>query len=118
MENHTKNLSEALDQLETPLEKLIAEAKSVTEKVQNRESYLSAQVQDLLGQLSTDQQKIVDARAKHREQGVELANLNRVLAKLTDDVEEARRQLDDRGTVMADGGNFHRRRHMGAHLNV
>jgi len=51
MKNHATGISEILDQLETPLEKLVSEGKSAMNKVASREKYLNtqfaAQLQDL-----------------------------------------------------------------------
>jgi len=50
------------------------------------------------------QRKLQELREKQRKATSELNEKNKALAKMSDDVDGSRRKLDERGSIMADGG--------------
>lgn len=50
------------------------------------------------------QEKVNDLREIYKELSNAVGGKNKTLSTLTEDLDEVRRQLEDRGSVMADGG--------------
>ena len=55
MKTYATGVDEVIDQLENPMERMISEAKAVTEKVKTREKFINSHFETLLLELSVAQ---------------------------------------------------------------
>jgi chromosome segregation ATPase len=51
-------------------------------------------------------EKLSKMKDVHRDLSTKISEKNKGLAHLNEELEQTRRQLDDRGSIMADGGTF------------
>ncbi|CAG7836825.1 unnamed protein product [Allacma fusca] len=103
MKTYAQSVNEIVDQLDGPMDRMITDAKSVIEKVKTREKFINSQFETLFVELSVAQDTVTNSKDKHRELSNEISNRNRSLSHLNDQLENTRRLLDDRGSIMADG---------------
>ncbi|CAG7816579.1 unnamed protein product [Allacma fusca] len=103
MRTYTEAVSDVVEQLDGPLDKMITDARSVIEKVKTRENFINTEFETLLMELSVTQDNVATMKDRHRELSNKATTKNRTLSQLNDELDTIRRQLNDRGSIMADG---------------
>lgn len=66
MKNYVEGIKDAIDQMEKPLERLVTEAKNVSEKVISRENFLNTQFSRQLEDLHESQVCHVSSHPNHQ----------------------------------------------------
>lgn len=85
------------------LEKLHLDIANVLDKIKTRETYLNRQLESILNEYRILQDDLSKIKEKYRDVSGGVAERTRVLNKLTEELEQMKKEMDERGSSMTDG---------------
>uniref|UniRef100_A0A1B6ET33 Intraflagellar transport protein 57 homolog n=1 Tax=Cuerna arida TaxID=1464854 RepID=A0A1B6ET33_9HEMI len=103
MKQHRGGLQESLSSASSQLERLAADVDNTLGKIQSREKFLNSQLEPLLYQYRTVQDELAKISEQYREVSGGVTERQKTLARLTDELESVKQEMEERGSSMTDG---------------
>lgn len=103
MKQHQANISKDFDGTKNQLEKLHNDIDITLEKIHSREIYLNKQLEPSLIEYRSLQEELSKVREKYRDVSGGVTERTRTLNKLTEELEQIKKEMDERGSSMTDG---------------
>ncbi|XP_044012389.1 intraflagellar transport protein 57 homolog [Aphidius gifuensis] len=103
MKQHQGNISKDFDNTKNQLEKLHNDIDITLEKIHAREIYLNKQLEPSLIEYRSLQEELSKVREKYRDVSGGVTERTRTLNKLTEELEQIKKEMDERGSSMTDG---------------
>ncbi|XP_015602420.1 intraflagellar transport protein 57 homolog [Cephus cinctus] len=103
MKQHRSNMNTSLAGTKGQLEKLHLDIGNTMDKIRTREMYLNRQLEPILQEFRTLQEELSKVKEQYRDVSGGVTERTRVLNKLTDELEQVKREMDERGSSMTDG---------------
>lgn len=98
-----RELDEGLHMTRAQLEKLSAGLGSALDKLASREKYLNAQLEAPLAQYRSVQEALSRTREHYRTVSGGITDRSRTLAQITEELEQIKQEMEERGSSMTDG---------------
>ncbi|XP_077563629.1 intraflagellar transport protein 57 homolog [Haemaphysalis longicornis] len=98
-----KELDEGLQSTRAQLERLSAGLGSALDKLASREKYLNAQLDAPLAQYRSVQEALARTRDHYRTISGGITDRSRTLAQITEELEQVKQEMEERGSSMTDG---------------
>ncbi|XP_050035319.1 intraflagellar transport protein 57 homolog isoform X1 [Dermacentor andersoni] len=98
-----RELDEGLHLTRAQLERLSAGLGSVLDKLASREKYLNAQLEAPLAQYRSVQEALARTREHYRTVSGGITDRSRTLAQITEELEQIKQEMEERGSSMTDG---------------
>ncbi|XP_037278729.2 intraflagellar transport 57 isoform X1 [Rhipicephalus microplus] len=98
-----RELDEGLLMTRAQLERLSAGLGSVLDKLATREKYLNAQLEAPLAQYQSVQEALGRTREHYRTVSGGITDRSRALAQITEELEQIKQEMEERGSSMTDG---------------
>ncbi|XP_037516313.1 intraflagellar transport protein 57 homolog [Rhipicephalus sanguineus] len=98
-----RELDEGLHVTRAQLERLSAGLGSVLDKLASREKYLNAQLEAPLAQYRSVQEALARTREHYRTVSGGITDRSRTLAQITEELEQIKQEMEERGSSMTDG---------------
>ncbi|KAH6930422.1 hypothetical protein HPB50_013462 [Hyalomma asiaticum] len=98
-----RELDEGLHVTRAQLEKLSAGLSSALDKLASREKYLNAQLEAPLAQYRSVQEALSRTREHYRTVSGGITDRSRTLAQITEELEQIKQEMEERGSSMTDG---------------
>lgn len=106
MQQYRSSIDDTLKQAQSQLERLSTEIGKNIEKIQSREKYLNTQLESILSQFRSAQDRLAEVKEKYKEGSGGVTERSRVLAQITEELEQTKQDLEERGLSLTDGGKF------------
>ncbi|XP_065305010.2 intraflagellar transport protein 57 homolog isoform X1 [Dermacentor albipictus] len=98
-----RELDEGLHITRAQLERLSTGLGSVLDKLASREKYLNAQLEAPLAQYRSVQEALARTREHYRTVSGGITDRSRTLAQITEELEQIKQEMEERGSSMTDG---------------
>ncbi|OQR67557.1 intraflagellar transport protein 57-like [Tropilaelaps mercedesae] len=85
------------------LEALYNNIGQTLDKLAKRERYINSQVEGLLEELKSTQEELTKVKEQYKDVSGGVTERSRILASISQEVEDVKHELDERGTSMTDG---------------
>lgn len=106
MSSHKKNIHEVLASTKGQLDKLHQDISSALDKISNREKHLNRDLEHVLDQYRMLQDELSKLQDNYKNISGGVTERTRELAKLSDQLETVKQQMEERGSSMTDGSEF------------
>ncbi|XP_012253436.2 intraflagellar transport protein 57 homolog [Athalia rosae] len=103
MKQHRSNIHANLTGTKSQLEKLHSDIGNTLDKIKTREMYLNRQLEPGLNEFRSLQEELSKVKEQYRDVSGGVTERTRTLNKLTDELEQVKREMDERGSSMTDG---------------
>lgn len=103
MKTHRKGIENVLSHTKTQLDHLHQDISGTLEKIENREKHLNRDLEPLLDQYRILQDELSKLQDNYKSISGGVTERTRELAKLSDQLESVKHQMEERGTSMTDG---------------
>lgn len=103
MKHHRTGMEETLTTAKLQLEKLERDITGTMDKIQSREKFLNSQLEGLLNQHRSVQDELARVTEQYREVSGGVTERQRLLSRITDELELVKQEMDERGSTMTDG---------------
>lgn len=103
MKTHKKNIEDVLSSTKGQLDKLHQDISTSLEKISNREKHLNRDLEHVLDQYRTLQNELSKLQDNYKSISGGVTERTRELAKLSDQLETVKQQMEERGSSMTDG---------------
>ncbi|XP_046415492.1 intraflagellar transport protein 57 homolog [Neodiprion fabricii] len=103
MKQHRSNIYANLGNTKSQLERLHSDIASTLDKIKTREMYVNRQLEPVLNEFQTLQEEMSKVKEQYRDVSGGVTERTRTLNKLTDELEQVKREMDERGSSMTDG---------------
>lgn len=103
MKQHQANISSSFNGTKNQLDKLQIEIGNTLQKISTREMYLNKQLEPSLVELRRLQEELSKVKEKYRDVSGGVTERTRTLNKLTEELEQVKKEMDERGSSMTDG---------------
>ncbi|CAH1261420.1 IFT57 [Branchiostoma lanceolatum] len=103
MLQHRDGIEHSLTESRGHLDKLHQEITRTLEKIGSREKYINNQLENLLQEFRAMQDQLAQAKEKYREGSGGVTERTRDLALITEELEQVKSEMEERGTSMTDG---------------
>lgn len=104
MKQYSDGISTTLSDTKDQLDKLHQEISKTLEKIGSREKYINNQLEHLMQEYRSQQDQHAEAKERYKQSSGGVTELTQKLALITDDLEQVKQQMDERGTNMTDSG--------------
>eukprot|EP01135_Chromosphaera_perkinsii_P011022 Nk52_evm56s2309 gene=Nk52_evmTU56s2309 len=102
MQQHDENIKLNLSQTHGHLDKLAKEMTSNLEKISSREKYVNSQLDSIIQEYRHQQDKLAEVREKYNGASGTVTEYTNELARITEELDSIKAQMDERGTSMTD----------------
>ncbi|XP_076304136.1 intraflagellar transport 57 [Tachypleus tridentatus] len=103
MHNHRKDIEESLSVTKNQLDKLYSDISHTLEKISSREKYVNSQLEQLLIEYRSMQDQLAQSKEQYRSVSGGVTERSRTLAQITEELDQIKQEMDDRGSRMTDG---------------
>ncbi|XP_075225298.1 intraflagellar transport 57 [Lycorma delicatula] len=103
MKHHRGGMEETLSSAKSQLEKLERDIGGTMDKIQSREKFLNSQLENLLNQHRSMQDELAKVTEHYKEVSGGVTERQRLLIRITDELELVKQEMDERGSTMTDG---------------
>ncbi|XP_019625993.1 PREDICTED: intraflagellar transport protein 57 homolog isoform X2 [Branchiostoma belcheri] len=103
MLQHRDGIEHSLTETRGHLDKLHQEITRTLEKIGSREKYINNQLESFLQEFRAMQDQLAQAKEKYREGSGGVTERTRELALITEELEQVKSEMEERGTSMTDG---------------
>eukprot|EP00092_Neocalanus_flemingeri_P056720 GFUD01067275.1.p1 GENE.GFUD01067275.1~~GFUD01067275.1.p1 ORF type:complete len:422 (+),score=168.02 GFUD01067275.1:104-1369(+) len=103
MHSYRSGIEESLTSTKNQLDKLQAEIAKTLEKISSREKYMNSQLEVQLNEYRQLSQVLAQTKEQYKQVSSGVTERSRLLAQITDDIETAKTEMEDRGSSMTDG---------------
>ncbi|CAH1796466.1 unnamed protein product [Owenia fusiformis] len=103
MHQHKGGIETSLKETKVYLDKLHDEISKTLEKIGSREKYINNQLEHHLHEFRAMQDQLAEAKERYRQASGGVTERTRTLAELTDELDQVKMQMEERGTSMTDG---------------
>lgn len=97
------NIGTNLTGTRNQLDKLHVDITNTLDKIQTRESYLNRQLEPILKEYQTLQDELSKVKEQYRDVSGGVTERTRVFNKLSEELEQVKKEMDERGSSMTDG---------------
>lgn len=104
MRTHLSEITGSMTDTEKNLAKLQMDIGKTLEKIDSREKYLNKQLDHLMQEYRLQQDSLAGTTERYKQASVSVTDLSRQLARVTEQLEVIKAQMDERGTSMTDAG--------------
>eukprot|EP00731_Ephydatia_muelleri_P030340 Em0021g863a len=104
MLQYREGIGSSLSETKVYLDGLHQEIAKTLEKISSREKYINNQLEHLIQDFRTSQDKLAEVKERHRGAGSSVTELARELAQVTEELEGVKAEMDEKGTSMTDAG--------------
>ncbi|XP_013774859.1 intraflagellar transport protein 57 homolog [Limulus polyphemus] len=103
MHNHRKDIDESLSVTKNQLDKLYSDISHTLEKISSREKYVNSQLEQLLMEYRSVQDQLAQSKEQYRSVSGGVTERSRTLAQITEELDQIKQEMDERGSSMTDG---------------
>ncbi|XP_066601228.1 intraflagellar transport protein 57 homolog [Prorops nasuta] len=103
MKQFRSNIANNLSGTKGQLEKLHIDIGNTLDKIRTRETYLNRHLEPVLNNYRTLQEELSKVKEQYRDVSGGVIERTRSLNKLTEELEQVKREMDERGSSMTDG---------------
>lgn len=103
MHQHRKEIEESLSTTRMQLDKLYGEISRTLEKIGSREKYLNSQLEQLLLEYRAAQDQLAHVKEQYKTVSGGVTERSRILAQISDELEQVKQEMEERGSSMTDG---------------
>ncbi|XP_034950679.1 intraflagellar transport protein 57 homolog [Chelonus insularis] len=103
MKQFKANIATGLNGTKNQLEKLHTDIENTLEKVKMREMYLNNQLEPALNEFRNIQEELSKIKEHYRDVSGGVTERTRTLNKLSEELEQVKKEMDERGSSMTDG---------------
>lgn len=100
------NISTGLNGTKTQLDKLQTDIGNTLDKIRMREMYLNRQLEPTLNEFRVLQEELSKVKEHYRDVSGGVTERTRTLNKLTEELDQVKKEMDERGSSMTDGSEF------------
>lgn len=100
------NISSCLNGSRGQLEKLHTDIGNTLDKVKMREMHINRQLEPALNEFRAVQEELSKVKEQYRDVSGGVTERTRTLNKLTEELEQVKKEMDERGSSMTDGSKF------------
>lgn len=104
MQQYSNGINQTLQDTQNQLDKLHNEIKKTLEKVGSREKYINSQLESMVQEYRSNQDKLSVIQEKYNQSSGGVTELTQILSQITQELETVKQQMDERGTNMTDSG--------------
>ena len=104
MLQYREGIGSSLSETKVYLDGLHQEIAKTLEKISSREKYINNQLEHLIQDFRTSQDKLAEVKERNRGAGSSVTELARELAQVTEELEGVKAEMDEKGTSMTDAG--------------
>jgi len=104
MQQYSNGINQTLQDTQTQLDKLHQEVSKTLEKVASREKYINSQLEGKVQEYRGNQDKLAVIQEKYNQSNGGVTELTQTLSHITEELEQVKQQMDERGTNMTDSG--------------
>jgi len=104
MQSYSNGIKQTLQDTQVQLDKLHEEISKTLEKVASREKYINNQLEGKVQDYRSEQDKLSAIKEKYEESSGGVNELTQALATITEELEQVKIQMEERGTNMTDSG--------------
>lgn len=105
MRTHRKGIEDVLAHTKGQLDKLHGDISSTLEKIESREKHLNRDLEPVLDKYRVLQDELSKLQDNYKNISGGVTERTRELAKLSDQLESVKQQMEERGSSMTDGSN-------------
>lgn len=102
MTSYQNSIGDLLTNTQKHLDKLHQDISKTLEKVESREKYVNTQLDNIVSEFRQKQDKLAATNESYKESSSTVVELTRKLATLTDELDNIKAQMDERGNRMTD----------------
>lgn len=103
MHQHRKEIGESLSVTKNQLDKLHSEITRTLEKIGSREKYLNNQLEQMLLEYRASQDQLAQTKEQYRSVSGGVTERSRILGQITEELEQIKQEMEERGSSMTDG---------------
>lgn len=103
MKQHRTNIETSFAGTKSQLDKLHVDIGNTLDKIKTRETHLNRQLEPILNEYRTVQDELSKVKEQYRDVSGGVTERTRILNKLTEELEQMKREMDERGSSMTDG---------------
>ncbi|XP_067135233.1 intraflagellar transport protein 57 homolog [Centruroides vittatus] len=103
MHQHRKDIGESLSVTRNQLDKLHLEITRTLEKIGSREKYLNNQLEQMLLEYRASQDQLAQTKEQYRSVSGGVTERSRILGQITEELEQIKQEMEERGSSMTDG---------------
>lgn len=104
MQQYSSGISQTLQETQSQLDKLHQEISKTLEKVASREKYINNQLEGKIQDFRAKQDNLAVLKEKYNQSSGGVTELTQRLSQITDELEQVKIQMDERGNNMTDAG--------------
>lgn len=102
MGQYQDSIKDLLSDTQKDLDKLHNDIGKTLEKIETREKYVNSQLDNIISEFRQKQDKLAATNDRYKEASSTVVELTRKLASLTDELDNVKAQMDERGNRMTD----------------
>ncbi|XP_064470641.1 intraflagellar transport protein 57 homolog [Ornithodoros turicata] len=103
VQQYRKDMDEGMTAAKAQLERLSTDITNTLDKAASREKYLNSQLDPLLVEYRAAQEFLVQAREQYRSVSGGVTERSRILAQISEELEQVKQEMEERGSSMTDG---------------
>lgn len=104
MQQYSNGINHTLQDTQSQLDKLHQEISKTLEKVASREKYINSQLEGKIQEYRNSEDKLAVTRERYKQSSGGVTELTQALSQITEELEQVKHQMDERGTNMTDSG--------------
>lgn len=100
------NIATNLTGVKNQLDKLHIDISNTLDKIKTRESYLNRQLEPTLKEYQIFQDELSKIKEQYRDVSGGVTERTRIFNKLSEELEQVKKEMDERGSSMTDGSKY------------
>lgn len=103
MHQHKLGIENTFSSSKSQLDKMQNDIQKTLEKIGSREKYINNQLENLVQDYRSSQERFAQAKEKYKEGSTGVSERSRALAELTEELEKIKIEMEEKGSSMTDG---------------
>jgi len=103
MQEHKHRIETSFVEAGSQLDKIQNDIQKTLEKIGSREKYINNQLESLVQEYRSVQERLSQAKEKYKEGSTGVSDRSRTLADLTEELEKIKMEMEEKGSSMTDG---------------
>jgi len=103
MHQHKEGIETSFKSSKYQLDKMQGDIQKTLEKISSREKYINNQLENLVHDYRSSQDRFAQAKEKYKEGSTGVSERSRALAELTEELEKIKIDMEEKGSSMTDG---------------
>lgn len=103
MQQHKQEIEGSFTSSKEKLDKMQTDISKTLEKLSSREKYINNQLETLVHDYRSAQERFAQAKEKYRQGSTGVSERSRALAELTEELERVKVEMEEKGSSMTDG---------------